>query len=266
MLLTLVAAPLVAPSAVAVDGETCQGKPATIVQQSGTVNGTDGDDVIVAGLASKVYAGRGDDTICATGGLIDGGGHDGHDRVEVRGTSRGDHVTLVDVSHMDVRLGAGPDEVTVTWTEESPAFGSLDLGGAHDLLVVKPWQFVTLDLEDHYFSVLGALSNVTLAGLEDVTVKAPYAAQVFGDAQDNRLRASACEVRVLGGKGDDVIFLNRPAKCERPRSKAYGQKGDDRLRGGAGADLLVGGPGRDTADGRNGKDRCLAEVAVRCEE
>ena len=34
--------------------DTCQGKVATIVQSTGTVNGTDGDDVIVAGSGDSV--------------------------------------------------------------------------------------------------------------------------------------------------------------------------------------------------------------------
>jgi hypothetical protein len=62
----------VAAPAVAV-GETCQGRPATIVGAPGeTVEGTDGDDVIVSAGASGVEAGDGNDVICTTNSVFGG--------------------------------------------------------------------------------------------------------------------------------------------------------------------------------------------------
>ena len=66
--------------------------PPTIVQPEGIVQGTDGDDVIVGGAETKVRAGEGDDTICVTGGRVEGG--DGDDSAEMRGTDGADFVEL----------------------------------------------------------------------------------------------------------------------------------------------------------------------------
>ncbi|MCW2776239.1 MAG: Ca2+binding protein [Nocardioides sp.] len=58
----LVAAPVEAVPA----SPTCQGRPATIVGQDGSILvGTEGDDVIVTGPASSVRALGGDDVVCA---------------------------------------------------------------------------------------------------------------------------------------------------------------------------------------------------------
>ena len=92
--------------------ETCQGKPATIVQASGTVNGTDGADVIVAGdlvSSSKitVLAGKGDDTVCIRVGdlaydVVDGGA--GVDSVEARSPSFAEgSLRIVDFEHLTLR-------------------------------------------------------------------------------------------------------------------------------------------------------------------
>ena len=56
----------------------------------------------------------------------------------------------------------------------------------------------------------------------------------------------------------------QPFDCRRGEvRKAYGNGGDDTLRGGASHDVLIGGPGRDEADGgRAGNDVCYAEIVV----
>ena len=47
-------------------GETCQGRPATIVGTGPDIQGTPGDDVIVTGASSRTDAGAGDDLVCVS--------------------------------------------------------------------------------------------------------------------------------------------------------------------------------------------------------
>ena len=120
----LLAVPLLALApapAQAVD--TCQGKVATIVQSTGTVNGTDGDDVIVAGddhdsyATTTVLAGAGDDTVCVLGAGSDVfNGGSGVDSVELVGDSDSGALTVVDFEHLDVRTGMNLGDVHLEWT------------------------------------------------------------------------------------------------------------------------------------------------------
>ena len=55
------------PASATAAGETCQGRPATIVGTGPDVVGTPGDDVIVSGTSMFVDAGAGNDLICLTG-------------------------------------------------------------------------------------------------------------------------------------------------------------------------------------------------------
>jgi D-alanyl-D-alanine carboxypeptidase len=78
----------------------------------------------------------------------------------------------------------------------------------------------------------------------------------------------ACSGAVRAGNGDDTVsWLGvAPPRCaSSDRMRAYGNDGDDYLRGGKYDDVLVGGPGQDTANGQAGYDVCRAEVTVKCE-
>lgn len=119
---------------------TCHGEVATIVSSNKrVVEGTDGDDVIVARDAGPVYAGAGDDRICLVGvskRRHEARGESGDDRIYVdsphlqtfvilggdvdyfRGGSGPDVVFADDhtpdaLEHNVVRTGGGRDEVTV---------------------------------------------------------------------------------------------------------------------------------------------------------
>ncbi|MEX2237027.1 MAG: hypothetical protein WEB00_05785 [Dehalococcoidia bacterium] len=60
----------------------CAGKEATIFGQSGTINGTTGNDVIVGSAANDVILGRGgNDTICASAGSDGLNGGAGNDKL-----------------------------------------------------------------------------------------------------------------------------------------------------------------------------------------
>ena len=105
--------------------DTCQGKVATIVQSTGTVNGTDGDDVIVAGSddpfdpVTTVLAGAGNDTVCVVGGgvdVFDGGS--GVDSIGLRGDNDGEGLpTVIDFEHLDIKVNFNLGELNLEWTE-----------------------------------------------------------------------------------------------------------------------------------------------------
>ncbi|QSR33270.1 hypothetical protein CFI00_22715 [Nocardioides sp. S5] len=109
----LAATLLASPSAYAA-GETCQGRPATIVGTPGmaALTGTEGADVIVTNGAVTVSALGGDDLVCITGGR------------EYREVSldAGPGADAVDASvaggPVDVRLGAGSDSYVGSPSDE----------------------------------------------------------------------------------------------------------------------------------------------------
>jgi len=266
LLLAIAGLAVVAPASAA-DGESCQGKPATIVQKNGLVEGTDGDDVIIGGRDTVVRARGGDDVICVRGGDVSGGAGGEIDRVQVRGTGADDVVRVRNVADVRARLGAGDDRLVVRLDKDYPIGGRIDMGEGRDELVLRFPSALILDLEDDYFTVFSVFGNVSLKRLEDVDAVARSSAIVSGDEQNNRLRVTSCSAQVSGGRGNDVLSVAKPSACDRPRrpTYAYGQRGDDVLRGAAGSDVLVGGPGRDSADGRAGRDSCDAEVLISCE-
>jgi Ca2+-binding RTX toxin-like protein len=265
-----VAASLLSPTGAAgVEGETCQGRPATIVQSEGVVHGTEGDDVIVGGRDTRVLALAGDDTVCVGGGRVDGA--EGTDTVEVRGTDAADRVRLADVEVVDVELGAGADRIGLLPDDTSTISGRLDGGDGEDVVRVSAPDSVTVNLATRRL-VLGPRQRATLSGFEGASaVSWSVASRLVGDAGDNHLRlesTSDCGGRVLGGAGDDVISAGRTDVHETCLGiRAYGGPGDDLLRGSAFDDVLVGGPGRDRAVGGEdeGRDLCRAEVRRGCE-
>ena len=106
----------VAPVSAEAAVDTCQGKDATIVKETGTVSGTDGDDVIIGGPYTVVLAGPGDDTVCASGGTADGGS--GVDSIQLIGHDIGEGLpTVVDFEHLDLRTNFYLGEVHLEWTE-----------------------------------------------------------------------------------------------------------------------------------------------------
>lgn len=94
------------PPASAVDEPTCRDLTATILGEAGgTVEGTDGDDVIVTNGAEDTHAGPGDDTICVTRTT----------RFEVADVDAGPGADVVDTTavttHTTAVLGTGADEL-----------------------------------------------------------------------------------------------------------------------------------------------------------
>ncbi|MFM8413704.1 MAG: beta-propeller domain-containing protein [Planctomycetota bacterium] len=76
---------------------------------------------------------------------------------------------------------------------------------------------------------------------------------VNGSVVGTRPIAGRGEIRIHGGRGDDVIRVEAPGLTR--GFVLYGGLGDDVLVGGDGPDLLDGGAGDDTLDGGGGNDR-----------
>jgi Ca2+-binding RTX toxin-like protein len=228
---------LAAPTSSGAAGPTydsCDGFTPTVVGVSGTVRGTAGDDVIVAGPGTTVLAGAGDDRICTYGGTV--------------------------------RAGNGDDRVLVL-VSGTRQLGRLELGGGHDWVVAGGGTSSVLDLGQHKLTT--AAGRFSLADVEMYTVGSDDRVDVRGSGGPDNLEAFGCRLEMHGGGGDDVLTAERLSSCVPGEaaytSVLYGDGGRDRLRGTAGDDRLVGGAGRDTVNGGPGDDVCAGEVARHCE-
>lgn len=284
------AAVLLAPIPVATAVvETCQGRPATIVGTGPEIVGTPGDDVIVSGSSRAIVAGAGHDLICLTpigpGGLgtvVDTGVGDdivdttafgsvahtdlGTGRDQYVGGAGFDAVRAVDIDD-DVSTGPGSARVDITVTRvEANVRGRYDggPGALSELLTVRAG---TLDIELELDEVVlvDGVEMADVMGFSDATV---YARSVVlrGNAADNRLYASGCDLRINGEAGDDRLRSGIPSGRDpavpgcRPDDLATvlsGGRGDDALDGWSGDDRLHGNAGQDQIRGRNGADRLL---------
>lgn len=268
---------LAAPSARAADGETCQGKTATIVDlDGGRVDGTSGDDVIYVDTPPDwatpyVRAGRGDDVICMRGQTIDDGygtyvrGGSGEDTLEVRTTESQDKIRIRGVEVLDAELGeqgVRPDVLGVTGGVNGTATGAFDA-------VLSFSGRRSVEMRGGVVVVDGA-GGLEVSGFRGGLRGFAPEVLLMGRAGAERLLAKGCSVRIFGGGGDDVLTLDPPRvvtsfPCGRRRAAAWGMAGDDRLVGGGTDDVLVGGDGRDSANGNAGRDRCVAEFERGCE-
>jgi uncharacterized secreted protein with C-terminal beta-propeller domain len=78
-------------------------------------------------------------------------------------------------------------------------------------------------------------------------------ATVNGIVVGTRLESRVNTIRILGGRGDDVINVTIPGNT-RIRTQLYGGAGNDTITGGDGSDSVFGGPGNDTLNGGQGHD------------
>ncbi len=78
-------------------------------------------------------------------------------------------------------------------------------------------------------------------------------ATVNGVVIGTRLESTVKTIRIIGGKGDDVITVSIPGNA-RITTQLYGGTGNDVLTSGDGNDSLFGGPGNDTLSGGKGHD------------
>jgi Ca2+-binding RTX toxin-like protein len=196
--------------------DVCDGRPAFIAS-SGTIAGTDGDDVIVASDGVDTIDGAGgNDLICAGAGndVVRGGA--GNDRV--LGGSGND--TIYDGAGADTVLGEGGRDVMVAEpTPEADAGDSYD-GGAEVDTVTYRSRTVPLSV------VLDGFANDGAADEGDNVI----AERVIGGSTHDT---------ITGGVGDETLD---------------GRGGNDTLNGGDGADTLLGGAGNDIVEGGGGND------------
>jgi Ca2+-binding RTX toxin-like protein len=265
--------------------DTCQGKTATIVQTGGTVNGTDGDDVIVAKASNAservtVLAGPGSDTVCVEGpGQADGG--TGIDSIEFLGdASDAMYATVIDFEHLDVRIYANLGSVTLEWTEvPTELSGAVDASYYPDprsaMVLDNPTAYLTVPETSEYglrvdrrseTVTLGEGLSFTLTGVNDIDMTA-HKIRAFGDDARNYFFLTGCDVVARGGDGNDRLWMTDYKKIDRgcPGARLFGQRGPDKLTGTNRNDTLIGGQDRDRAYGGRGKDRCVAEKTEACE-
>lgn len=265
----LAALPTAAPTT-AHAAETCQEKLVTISDtDGGTVEGTDGDDVILVSGGddqNTIIAKGGNDTICLGEGVVFAG--PGKDSVYVGGEVMTEYLDIRDAEDLDITVGAGGALLQLVSIRRGA--GSVDVGAGAALTLIGKNR-VEVDLADDTMKLDGG--SYSLVG-EPSIFSIARTVVLYGDAAENNLRINqyACKATIKGGKGDDDLEIAGsdgdllfPENCGTRKPEVYGQKGDDTLTGRRYDDLLVGGPGKDKAFGSFGRDTCVAEVEKNCE-
>jgi Ca2+-binding RTX toxin-like protein len=285
---------LVVPSAIALTGPVaptyaaatvCQGQPATIEGSTGTISGTEGNDVIVStGPDTEVQAKGGNDLVCVVGGdVYTGLGDDsvvstapagtftnvflvGGTDTYVGGAGRSD-VVADEITSFHVTMGGGGVmELNPTST---PGAGTVDFGTSAGYLYAFGLEKARVDLAAQTASIDGLLS-VTTVGVRSATATG-CKVRMQGDDENNDLGAFGHNIAISGGGGrDQVARVGNGFDLDLPECGAYksvlrGEAGPDRMTGRLGDDILIGGPGHDVAQGAGGVDTCRAEVRKNCE-
>lgn len=266
---------LTSPPATAT-GETCQGRPATIVGTGPTIQGTEGDDVVVTGASEAAYTYGGNDLVCLTADVNDqiwvrtGMGND-----VVDASSAIDRRKVVDLGEgIDHYLGSsganditaeGADDTIDAITGQTSLALSIsepvgDVTGSYrgsgerydNIVVLSPDRAIELELDE--LVVIDGVFAADIAGFNIGHVQAPDAV-VRGNSNDNYLTGRGCSIRVDGAGGDDSIATNAylgelllKFDCE-TKSRLSGGSGDDTIRGRDGRDRLVGNGGNDELQG-----------------
>ena len=259
---------------------------ATIEGTTGTITGTESNDVIVStGPDTDVKALGGNDLVCVVGGEVStGAGDDSVVSTAPAGTltsaymfggadtyagGAGTSQVIVDeVTSFHVSFVGGPGTMEL-YPTSTPGTGTVDFGASSGFLYAFGERKSTVDLAAQTVSVDGLL-HVTTVGLHSATATG-CKVRIRGDANDNVLTAYGHNIVASGGGGRDKVGrtgngfdLDLP-KCGRYKSVFRGQGGPDRLFGRLGGDVLLGGTGRDVANGAGGIDTCRAEVRKNCE-
>lgn len=190
----------------------CDGEPAT-------VQGTPGDDVLVAGEVTAT--GAGDDRVQRVGRKTCTGA--GNDVVKSNSTggmlSTGGGADRIDASVSSLSAGGGRDRIATSgWRS------AIDGGAGNDVIRIE------------------GRDNVVTGGPGDdliVNDDERNGSRYFGGAGSDRIEGAAGVELFDGGPGRDLL-LGGPGVDE-----MFGRAGADRLFGGRGSDILIGGPGRD---------------------
>jgi Ca2+-binding RTX toxin-like protein len=277
----LVTGALSAPSSAASDtAQTCQGRPATIVGTGPAIQGTPGDDVIVTGTSQFTYAVAGDDLVCVSPSALKGVfvyAGDGDDVVDA--SQVGTQINAYLGAGLDRYLGGpgqqnwvhadGTDD-TVTdadrayLTVTAPVTGT---PGNYTGDVIAVWSVdhdVEIDLGTNMVTV-GGVHAANLSGTVGAGVVAPRAV-LRGNAEDNYLFGSGCDVLFVGKGGNDTLrgsynedspYAQIKSECEGMEATMRGGSGDDNIQGWLGLNRLVGNAGNDELQGRSRSDVLL---------
>jgi Ca2+-binding RTX toxin-like protein len=277
VVIALVTGALSAPSSAASAGaQTCQGRPATIVGTGPDIQGTPGDDVIVTGSSQFTYAVAGNDLVCVSPSAVYVYAGDGDDVVDA---------SEAVVTQINAYLGAGLDRYlggpgqhlvhadgtddTVTdadWaylTVTAPVTGTPGTYTGGGIAVWSADHDVEIDLDTDMVTV-GGVHAANLSGMVGANVVAPRAV-LRGNAADNYLSGSGCDVLFVGRGGSDTLIgggfvEDAPqikSECEGMKATMRGGHGDDTIKGWLGLNRLVGNAGNDELQGRSRSDVVL---------
>lgn len=199
-----------------------------------------GIDTYVGGPGRDEVTAAGNSVARDTGDSVTTG--DGDDRLNVRGV-----VGAVD-------MGSGDDYIDmydVTLSE------GIDAGDGIDTLAVLGMN-ARVDMRRERFRVNGS-GGVDLRGVVKLRLRVENA-DVLGAGDDNVFSVSACDARIKGGRGDDILVSARlntfVSDCSSGGTfRWFGNQGDDQIRGSLKDDEIFGGPGNDIIDDAKGNDR-----------
>lgn len=243
-LVPLTASLAVASSADRAVGESCDGRPATIIAVAGRpTTGTEGDDVIVGTDGpDEVLAQGGNDVVCGLGGADVLRGGAGDDRLFGGLSGRDENGTYL----ADVLVpGAGDDILDVGLDPEALTTGPEDNGRGFD----------SISWEDSSTGVTIDLVAGTAVGEGSDTIVVQPAISIVGSSHSDTVTGSDRDDLVAGGRGNDVVTTGGG------NDSVVGGGGDDRIDTGdaddyvsvgSGADDVVTGSGADSVHVRRG--------------
>ena len=245
----------------------------TITVQSGTTNGTEGDDVICGT--------EGDDTILSHGGSDRIFGFGGADTLE--GGSADDDIDGGDDDDKRIYGGPGDDtifaglgddgvessaEPTSNVVAGGPGNDEINGGFGDDVIVgrcggkeaiVCPADPVVPGEADDD-NLIGDAGLDLLWGDGGVNILDGGDGNDLAEAGDlgDTIFMGAGDDTVIGGDGNDTIEGGPGNDGDGPLGSLFGP-----VFGGGGSDCLIGGPGRDDLDGAAGNDTFIAKDAAR---
>jgi len=233
----------------------------TIRAGAGQTNGTDGDDLLMAGAATTgLSGGAGDDLLVsadrATGPLEMWGGA-GRDHFIAAYNSQ--HLTIMDFQ-------PGLDRLDLSLFPMLHNVQQLEITKTAHGAVLRYGATVIELISDSQQAI--AASYFTDAGLLGLTRYAPYIAQekLNGTAQSDQMTlvsdggqawglegndtitSSMADAYIDGGAGDDLIQVSQG------QNHILGGLGDDTILGGSGGDVIEAGAGRNFIQGNDGND------------
>ena len=235
--------------------------------KSVTIDGSDGDDIVIGGHGDDLLAGglgadiirggAGHDIIFFDGDDTEVTGGEGYDV----GFLTSDAAITFDLfaNGFEALYGAGGDDILFTSNLADPSVGVtiLGLGGNDNITGGKAADLLSGDDGndtilggDRGDLVIGGGGNDSLLGEAgaDLVIAGDGDDQIFGGLSDDVLFGGGGADSVFGEAGDDLAFGGAG------NDSIEGAGGDDLLSGGADSDTLLGGDGDDLLAGGTGAD------------